>query len=96
MTESERLRQLEAKLWSAADQLRANSSLAASQYSIPVLGLILLRYADVRFTQVEREPEMIEGELWLRVETYTSTDRVSTRLGIASPSSQSGLGLRLV
>jgi type I restriction enzyme M protein len=42
-------------LWKAADQLRANSSLAASQYSIPVLGLIFLRYADVRFTQVERE-----------------------------------------
>ncbi len=55
MTESERLRQLEDRLWRAADQLRANSSLAASQYSIPVLGLIFLRYADVRFTQVERD-----------------------------------------
>ena len=55
MTEQERLRQLEDRLWKAADQLRANSSLAASQYSIPVLGLIFLRYADVRFTQVERE-----------------------------------------
>lgn len=55
MRETERLRQLEDRLWKAADQLRANSSLAASQYSIPVLGLIFLRYADVRFTQVERE-----------------------------------------
>lgn len=55
MTESERLRQLEDRLWKAADQLRANSSLAASQYSIPVLGLIFLRYADVRFTQVEKQ-----------------------------------------
>jgi type I restriction enzyme M protein len=55
MTENERLRQFEDRLWKAADQLRANSSLAASQYSIPVLGLIFLRYADVRFTQVERE-----------------------------------------
>lgn len=55
MTESERLRQLEDRLWKAADQLRANSSLAASQYSTPVLGLIFLRYADVRFSQVERE-----------------------------------------
>jgi type I restriction enzyme M protein len=55
MTESERLKQLEDRLWKAADQLRANSSLAASQYSIPVLGLIFLRYADVRFTQVERD-----------------------------------------
>lgn len=55
MIESEILRQLEDRLWKAADQLRANSSLAASQYSIPVLGLIFLRYADVRFTQVEKE-----------------------------------------
>lgn len=55
MTESEKLRALEDRLWKAADQLRANSSLAASQYSTPVLGLIFLRYADVRFTQVERE-----------------------------------------
>ncbi|MBA3361053.1 MAG: SAM-dependent DNA methyltransferase [Acidimicrobiia bacterium] len=55
MTESEKLRRLEDRLWRAADQLRANSSLAASQYSIPVLGLIFLRYADVRFTQMEKE-----------------------------------------
>ena len=55
MTEAERLRQLENRLWEAADQLRANSSLAASEYSIPVLGLIFLRYADVRFTQLEKE-----------------------------------------
>lgn len=54
MTESAKLHRLEDRLWKAADELRANSSLAASQYSIPVLGLIFLRYADVRFTQVER------------------------------------------
>jgi hypothetical protein len=59
MTEGERLRELENRLWQAADQLRANSTLSASQYSTPVLGLIFLRYADVRFTQAERE---LEGE----------------------------------
>ena len=32
--------------WAAADELRANSRLKASEYSIPMLGLILLRYAD--------------------------------------------------
>lgn len=53
MTEGEKLRELEENLWKAADELRANSSLAASQYSVPVLGLIFLRYADVRFGQVE-------------------------------------------
>ncbi len=49
------MRALEDRLWKAADQLRANSSLAASQYSIPVLGLIFLRYADVRFSQADKE-----------------------------------------
>ena len=34
---------LEARLWEAADQLRANSDLKAQQYSGPILGLIFLR-----------------------------------------------------
>ncbi len=55
MTESEKLRELEYRLWEAADQLRANSSSSAAQYSIPVPRLIFLRYADVRFTQLEKE-----------------------------------------
>ena len=61
MTDGERLRVLEDRLWKAADTLRASSSLAASQYSVPVLGLIFLRYADVRFTQVEHD---IAQVLW--------------------------------
>jgi len=40
---------LEKRLWGAADQLRANSGLTAQQYSQPVLGLIFLRFAEVRF-----------------------------------------------
>ena len=40
---------LEKRLWSAADQFRANSGLSAAQYSQPVLGLIFLRFAEVRF-----------------------------------------------
>jgi type I restriction enzyme M protein len=55
VNETERLNELEGSLWEAADQLRANSPLEASQYSIPVLGLLFLRYADVRFTQLEAE-----------------------------------------
>lgn len=53
----EQLAELEKRLWSTADELRANSKLRASEYSTPVLGLIFLRYADVRFTQVEGELE---------------------------------------
>ena len=51
----EQLAELERRLWSTADQLRANSKLRASDYSTPVLGLIFLRYADVRFTRAEGE-----------------------------------------
>src|ERR1700704_5801142 len=40
---------LEKRLWAAADQLRANSGLTSQQYSQPVLGLIFLRFAEVRF-----------------------------------------------
>jgi len=46
---------LEKRLWEAADQLRANSSLTAQEYSQPVLGLIFLKYADHRFTEAEKE-----------------------------------------
>ena len=38
---------LEKRLWAAADQLRANSGLTFQQYSQPVLGLIFLRFAEV-------------------------------------------------
>jgi type I restriction enzyme M protein len=40
---------LEKRLWDAADQFRANSGLRAQEYSGPVLGLIFLRFAEVRF-----------------------------------------------
>ncbi len=39
------------RLWDAADQLRANSGLTSAQYSTRVLGLIFLRFADVRFAK---------------------------------------------
>ena len=47
------LAQIEQRLWTIADQLRANSGLKPSEYSRPILGLLFLRYADHRFTQVE-------------------------------------------
>ena len=40
---------LETRLWDAADQFRANSGLKAQEYSGPILGLIFLRFAEVRF-----------------------------------------------
>ena len=41
---------LEKRLWDAADQFRANSGLKAQEYSGPILGLIFLRFAEVRFS----------------------------------------------
>ncbi|HLE16218.1 MAG TPA: type I restriction-modification system subunit M N-terminal domain-containing protein [Anaerolineales bacterium] len=46
---------VEKRLWESADELRANSKLKSSEYSIPVLGLIFLRYADFKFAQAESE-----------------------------------------
>ena len=45
--------QLERQLWGAADELRANSKLKSSEYSVPVLGLIFLRYADHKFAHAK-------------------------------------------
>lgn len=51
------LKQLQTRLWEAADNLRANSGLRSSEYSTPVLGLIFLRYADLRFAAAYDELE---------------------------------------
>jgi len=47
--------EIEKRLWDAADDLRANSKLKSSEYSVPVLGLIFLRFADFKFAQAEKE-----------------------------------------
>jgi type I restriction enzyme M protein len=49
----DQLKKLEADLWRAADALRANSDLKASEYSTPVLGLIFLKFADNKYKQYE-------------------------------------------
>jgi len=54
---AEELKQLEARLWKAADDLRANSKLTAGEYSFPVLGLIFLRHAHSRFLIAKEEIE---------------------------------------
>lgn len=43
---------IENRLWATADQLWANTGLRPSEFSTPVLGLIFLRYADKRFTDL--------------------------------------------
>jgi type I restriction enzyme M protein len=52
---------LEKRLWDAADQFRANSGLKAQEYSGPILGLIFLRFAEVRFSARRQELESVES-----------------------------------
>ena len=47
--------EIEKGLWASADELRANSKLKSSEYSVPVLGLIFLRYAEFKFAIAEKE-----------------------------------------
>lgn len=49
----EQIRQLEKELWDAADSLRANSKLTAAEYKDPVLGLVLLRFAQNRYEEAK-------------------------------------------
>jgi type I restriction enzyme M protein len=49
------IHEIEDRLWDSADELRANSGLKESEYSIPVLGLIFLKFADNRFAALEGE-----------------------------------------
>ena len=48
---------LEKRLWSAANQLWAGAGLKQSDYSEPILGLIFLRFAEVRFMARRAELE---------------------------------------
>lgn len=61
----DQFKKLERDLWAAADKLRANSDLKASEYSTPVLGLIFLKFADNKYRQheaaIRQEYEKLKG-----------------------------------
>ena len=65
------IKQLETELWDSANSLRANSKLTAAEYKDPVLGLILLRYAQNRYEQaiVKIEANIPEGPRGKRAAT---------------------------
>jgi type I restriction enzyme M protein len=52
---SEQLKDLENNLWQVADKLRADSGLKANEYATPILGLIFLRFASIRFNRIKPE-----------------------------------------
>ena len=68
------IKNLEKELWSAADELRANSTLTAGEYKDPVLGLVLLRFAQNRY-----EDAKVEIEKDLPVNPRTGQTREATK-----------------
>lgn len=53
----EHVGEIEKRLWSVANHLRANSNFASNEYFLPVMGLIFLRHAYSRFLRVKTEIE---------------------------------------
>ncbi|WP_420459318.1 type I restriction-modification system subunit M N-terminal domain-containing protein [Neolewinella sp.] len=51
----DQIRNLESDLWGAADDLRSNSKLTAAEYKDPLLGLVLLRFAQNRYEDAAAE-----------------------------------------
>ncbi len=52
---NQQLKELETKLWSAANSLRAYGGLKASDYAVPVLGLIFLKFVENKYSQYEAQ-----------------------------------------
>lgn len=57
MAQLENIEAIEKRLWSAADNLRANSNYASNEYFMPVMGLIFLRHAYSRYLGVKGDIE---------------------------------------
>ena len=56
-TQLENIGEIEKRLWTGADTLRANSNFASNEYFLPVMGLIFLRHAYSRFLKVKASIE---------------------------------------
>jgi type I restriction enzyme M protein len=70
----ENIKDLEKELWDAADELRANSKMTAAEYKDPLLGLVLLRFAQNRY-----EDAKIEILSALPINPRTGTQREATK-----------------
>ena len=77
---------IESRLWSAADEQLAKYKMKSSEYSVPVLCLIFLRYADYKFSnqrtnrQTNRPP--LIGPANHAQASCTEVARFSTLLGL--------------
>lgn len=68
------IKNLEKELWDAADTLRANSKMTAGEYKDPLLGLVLLRFAQNRY-----EDAKIEIERSLPINPRTGKQREASK-----------------
>src|ERR671932_86069 len=73
------IEKLEADLWEAADNLRANSKLTSSDYFMPVLGVIFLRHAANRFEAATREIELDQASGKMPKRPVVPADYISRR-----------------
>ena len=70
----EHIGEIEKRLWSSADNLRANSNFASNEYFLPVMGLIFLRHAYSRFLKVRDEVESALPQRGGKVRPLTKED----------------------
>ena len=70
----EHIGEIEKRLWSSADNLRANSNFASNEYFLPVMGLIFLRHAYSRFLKIKEEIELTLPRRGGKVRPLTKED----------------------
>ncbi len=70
----EHIGEIEKRLWSSADNLRANSNFASNEYFLPVMGLIFLRHAYSRFGKIKDEIELTLPKRGGKVRALTKED----------------------
>lgn len=76
---NENIKNLEKELWDAADELRGNSKLTAAEYKDPLLGLVLLRFAQNRY-----EDAKVQVEKNLPINPRTGEKREATNTDFAA------------
>src|SRR3989344_8379552 len=75
---STNIKDLENRLWEAADHMRANSALRLNEFAEPVLGLIFLKFAGVKLSKTEKE---ISDERKTKTKSYGGASVARERPG---------------
>jgi len=86
-------KQLEEKLWAAAEQLRANGSLKLNEITEPILGLIFLKFADVRFKRAKVQIDELRRGSQQAVATKGRNQTRSTRVRPVTPDDYKSKGV---